>query len=398
MKLSNKNRGLIEKICRGLGYVNPLIPKKKKKIFIYNSTPSYQNNYAMYNYLINNEYQNTYQIYYYMPESDKYISQAKNVTLGNSLKGALYHYLTSKYVFFDTGNMRIKPSKTQCVMNLWHGVPFKRIGFLSKTAEKNMPTDLMNTFSKIILPNHHMKKTYADSFLLNDEQFFCGGQPRNDLLISDSNPLEKLNIDSKKYDKVIMWMTTYRISKDERLRHTSDSDWSKTGLPLLLNQEIVNSVSQELAEQNILLLVKQHTTGKTAKEPISETNNIKLLEESDFLEKGLQLYEVLGQCDALITDYSSVFIDYLLVNRPIGFVVNDIEDYEKNNGFNFEKPLEYMPGQKLLSLDDLSQFILAIANEKDNYNSQRKELSAYFNEYHKANNCQYILENMSIRQ
>lgn len=396
MKLNNKTRVIIEKVCRYLGYINPIVPKNKKKIFIYNSTPSYQNNYAIYNYLIENNYNKDYKIVYYMPEANKYIKQSENIILGHSLKGALYHFLTSKFVFFDTGNMRIKPSKKQNVMNLWHGVPFKRIGFMSKTADKDMPKDLMNTFSKIILPNSGMRDVYKQSFLLSDNQYLCTGQPRNDLLKKNIEPFEQLGISKNKYSKVIMWMTTYRISKDERLRHTSNEEWSKTGLPLLIDQEVVEELSKELKKNNILLIIKQHTTGKMPEEPIVETDNIKIIEEEEYLIKGLQLYDILGKCDGLVTDYSSVFIDYLILNRPIGFVVNDIKDYEENNGFNFDEPLNYMPGEKLLSLSDIFQFFENIKLENDDYEDKRTATSDYFNEYHTEDNCKYILDSMGI--
>lgn len=397
MRLSDKNRVRVEKICRYLGYLNPLIHKSKKKIFIYNSTPSYQNNYSMYNYLIKNGYNERYKIYYYMPEVKKNTKKADNVVFGDDLLGSLFHYLTAKYVFFDTGNIRIRPSKKQIVMNLWHGVPFKSIGFMSNAVEKNLPKDLMNTFTKIIVPNKSMKEVYLKSFLLNENQVYYGGQPRNDLLKMKGDPFKLLNIETSKYKKIIMWMTTYRISKDERLCHTSDENWSDTGLPLLVDQEKLIKINKELAQLNILLLIKQHTTGKSPKNPITQTENIKILEEEDYLSKGLQLYEVLGKCDGLITDYSSVFIDYLLVNRPIAFVVNDIEDYKNSNGFNFENPLEYMPGMHLTKLEDLKNYLIDISIGNDEHFNKRKQVSSYFNEYHRTDNCRYILESMRIK-
>lgn len=332
-----------------------------------------------------------------MPEVEKYVKKMDNVYISYGLAKALYHYLTSSYIFFDTGNIRVKPSKNQFVMNLWHGVPFKSIGFLSKTVHKDLPRDLMNSFSKIIVPSKNMKEIYMDSFLLNNNQIFYAGQPRNDLLTIKKETLGLLGIDKKRYKKIIMWMTTYRISKDERLKHTSNTEWSSTNLPLLTDEKAVKQLNEELERLGILLIIKHHTTGKKAESTILDTENIRVLDENQILSKGLQLYEVLGNCDSLITDYSSVFIDYLLLNRPIGFIVDDIEDYNRNNGFNFSKPLEYMPGKHIKTLLELYRFLKIVVEEQDKYKIEREEKSNYFNEFQKENNRQYILEQMGIK-
>ena len=57
---------------------------------------------------------------------------------------------------------------------------------------------------------------------------------------------------------------------------------------------------------------------------------------------------MLGSSDALITDYSSVYFDYLLLDKPIGFTVDDMELYIKDRGFIFNNPEEYMPGKRYI--------------------------------------------------
>ena len=71
---------------------------------------------------------------------------------------------------------------------------------------------------------------------------------------------------------------------------------------------------------------------------------VQFIQESDLEMAGIQLYELLGQTDALMTDYSSVAVDYMLCDKPIAFLLEDYEAYRKNRGFVFEDPLQYMPG------------------------------------------------------
>ncbi|MBN9647138.1 CDP-glycerol glycerophosphotransferase family protein [Terrisporobacter glycolicus] len=397
MKFKKKVRKLIEILCSVIGFVNPIIQKKQNKIFIYNSKPGYQNNYAIYNYIIENKLNEKYKIYYYMPGIENVIKKEKNIYLNYGLLKSMLHYITAKYVFFDTGNIRIRPSKNQIVMNLWHGTPFKSIGFLSKNVEKDLPRNLMNTFSQILVSSSNMKDVYIKSFNLNNDQIFFSGHPRNDLLLSNKDVFSELNIDRTKFDKVIMWMTTYRISKDGRLCHTSNENWSDTDLPLITNHDAIIKMNEILKKNNILLLLKMHTTSKESKVIVEGNANIKVLEEQEYISKNIQLYEILGKTDALITDYSSVFIDYLLLNRPIGFIVDDIEDYEDKNGFNLEKPLDYMPGKHIYEFDDLEKFFNNLSTNANEYEEKRIKVSKYFNEYNYENNCKFILDSMGIK-
>ena len=73
--------------------------------------------------------------------------------------------------------------------------------------------------------------------------------------------------------------------------------------------------------------------------------------------KGHGIYRLLGRAAALATDYSSVWTDFLTLDRPIGFVLNDLADYEQGSrGLNVPNLLELLPGPQLLSPEDCGQF------------------------------------------
>ena len=64
-------------------------------------------------------------------------------------------------------------------------------------------------------------------------------------------------------------------------------------------------------------------------------------------ERGVTLYQLVGSTDLLISDVSSVVIDYLLLDQPILCVSTDFEAYKKNRGFYFEAIEEWLPGPVL---------------------------------------------------
>ena len=99
--------------------------------------------------------------------------------------------------------------------------------------------------------------------------------------------------------------------------------------------------------------------------------------------------------DGLITDYSSIGFDFLLVDKPIGFTLDDYEKYKNSRGFVFENPLEYMPGNHIYSLSDLLEFIKNVAEQKDEYKEDRAKVrSIAHNET--EDYCQRIIEYFKI--
>ena len=374
-------RKFVESICRIIGIINPMIPKNSKKILIFNSKPDYMNNYAIYKYLIENDYNEFYYIYYSMPGVKNNLNSEKNVFLFNSKIKSLLLYLTSKFVLFDTGNIRIKPSSTQMVYNSWHGTPLKRIGFLSNSCEKNLPKDLMNSFTKISVSSSYFDNVYIQSFNLRAEQICHIGQPRNDLLFSEKVDLNKIGIDIEKFNQIIVWMTTYRISNDNRLIHTSDENWSETNLPILIDEDKLTSANETLKLYNQLLIIKIHGTSKVTNFKYQNYSNIIFINEKKYIKAGMQLYEILSKANALITDYSSVSFDYLNLNRPIGFIIDDLLDYQEKNGFSVDNVLDFMPGEKILSFEELKLFFYKCYLDYDDYAENRCRINNIVNEY-----------------
>ena len=73
---------------------------------------------------------------------------------------------------------------------------------------------------------------------------------------------------------------------------------------------------------------------------------------SSIQKQKMTVYTLLRNADGLITDYSSVYFDYMLLDRPIAFAIDDIKEYGDKRGFIFETPEDYMP---LYSLREAAQ-------------------------------------------
>lgn len=109
---------------------------------------------------------------------------------------------------------------------------------------------------------------------------------------------------------------------------------------------------------------------------IKEVNlsNIRFIDEEFFEKNGISSYEFVASCDAMITDYSSIYFDYTLCDRPIAAVWEDLEEYKQKPGLidNYEF---YMSGaEKLYNIDDLIGFVQRIGDDIDLLVSERRKI------------------------
>lgn len=366
--------------------VNKIVPKRKNQYLFFNSKEVYLNNYSYAKYLVESNQFDDKKIYYSMPEINDITVSKSDIIHVKSMVKTLFIFLTSEYVFYDTGNIRIKPSKRQLVINFWHGSPLKRIGHSAKKIPKDLKANSINQYSKIMVASPFFEDIYKKSFNINDTQILVGGQPRLDRLIKPKN----IDFFIKNAGNInVMWMTTYRISYDGRLLHTNNSNWSETELPIVCRFEDLFELNKLFEKIKINLIIKIHHGSVFSEDNrINKLSNILLILDKDIIQNNVELYDVLGNCDALITDYSSVYFDFLLLNKKIGFIVDDIDIYEESNGFNFNEPLKLMAGEKITDLEELFSFFKKIADETtDEYAKNREEINNLTNEYKEFGNC-----------
>ena len=360
--------------------INRILPKKKR-IFIYGGNRLYDNNEAMFTYLLENT---EYTIICMATEHKKYRlrDNVKFVPCTN-LKALRYMMTSSVQMDSFLHAVRMKPTKKQLFIQMWHGTPLKRI---DKTKERDGVY-----YSKILYPSDWYKKEYMKTFASREEQMFLNGLPRNDYLFKPVLPSFLAGVEGLK----ILWLPTYR--------HGFGEEETKSDIPVL-NEENVVELDNFLEEKHITLLIKPHPAQQGSLEGLftNSLSRVRLINDRTLDENNIVLYSFIGAMDALITDYSSVYFDYLLLNRPIGFAIDDIEEYRKNRGFVFDDILEYMPGEKIYDFGDLKLFIDHIQQGTDEYVHERKRVNDLVNHWQDGNNCErcrVLIDNfMSIKK
>lgn len=339
---------------------------------------------ALYEYMIENGYNEKYYITWIVTEPKKYNKKSpKNVQFISrvdesiSSKWQFYKAINqSKYFFFTHPYWLNKWKEEQIVINIWHGTPLKAGG-----------KDLSNIYDYFAAPSNSTFDLYNKFIGVTKKQYVVTGMPRNDLLFRNTNCLNKLIATNKK-TKVIISMTTFRQSTNMIDSNVEDP----YALSVVNSMDELNELNKYLEEKNIIILVKIHHLQKTEVLNKVSLSQIKYIEDKDLMEKDIQLYELLGQMDGMLSDYSSVTFDYALLDRPMAFFTNAIEDYKKTRGFLVDNILEYMPGHKIDNLKDFYKFIDDFDKGIDKYKKERSKICEFGNEYKDDKNCERVIK------
>ncbi|MDE6292587.1 MAG: CDP-glycerol glycerophosphotransferase family protein, partial [Bacilli bacterium] len=188
---------------------------------------------------------------------------------------------------------------------------------------------------------------------------------------------------------IILFMPTFR-SSTKLNRHDTDS-----ALPIL-NESNIMELDLLLQSLNQILVIKPHPAQNDISILGNRYNNIMIVKNNDLDRHNINLYELLGQSDALISDFSSVYFDYLLLDKPIGFTIEDIDKYGDNRGFTVDDPLSIMPGPKIKNFDDLKLFLIDLNKSNDQFIDERKRVRALTNEYCEGNARERITDFVGI--
>lgn len=276
----------------------------------------------------------------------------------NSIRGWLW-FCFAKYVFFTHPCFTRKFPPKVVSVNIWHGMPIKKIGRLIE----NDPEILSQyTLATSVFWGEIMKKAMSPR-----SEILSVGLPRNDRLFCNRiEVIEKLGIPSDQ--RLLVWLPTYRKS----VRGLSRLDGEHAGNVFEMPGINPDDLNTFLRTLNVVMLVKPHPMADFDK---SKTwSNLLIVDESWLRERSLSLYEFLGATDLLISDISSVVIDYLLLDRPVIHAFADLESYKTSRGFTVEPITDYFAGPVVTNSQELYEALESVVSGHDLAALKRREL------------------------
>jgi CDP-glycerol glycerophosphotransferase (TagB/SpsB family) len=298
--------------------------------------------------------------YFYSPKGIWYALRAKYLVYCVAYQDLSY------FCYLFSSNARI--------INLWHGTPLKRLGLRRTPVEVIARSALIGLIGRecdyVCSASEVVTKTLQHYFKIPKSRFLVAGYPRNDALMAANYLPTRLReyIEGK---KVILFMPTFREYElaGRRVNLFDDFKFRPHTLEQLLN------------EHNAVLLVKLHFRDAQLFETLKPrlgSNSIMLVDDSAI---DGDIYPLLARADILITDYSSVFFDYLLLDRPVIFSSFDLEMYRKNDrGFYFDYAT-VTPGPKADNWEQLELQLARILQGKDEHRQDRRRVTTLVNQH-----------------
>ena len=263
---------------------------------------------------------------------------------------------------------RVRPSRRKNVIFLWHGQGPKADGFASRrfTAVKlRKLDDMMRGVTAFLTCSRLDSYIRAYDHALHPMQIQPLGFPRCDFLTDNTlweERIPSLLNNLPDYEKVVLYAITWRSDGEGTFFPFDDFD--------------VGGLEEWSASHGILLLVRPHVNDNTVIEETLHVRNISFEVLNDVMK-------ILPEVDLLITDYSSIQTDFLLLDRPIIYVPYDLDEFQEREGLCYPDYDFWTPGEKVHSFKEMEKAIERGLEGNDGYAGQRRRVNGLVNEFQK---------------
>lgn len=281
----------------------------------------------------------------------------------------------------------LKKKSNQIYLQTWHGTPLKRLGHdiqVSKDTtfyRSNISYEEMchtydvdvAQYDYMISPNKFCSEIFPSAFGINKERLIETGYPRNDF-ITNANEQDIINIKKRLGipldKKVILYAPTWR-----------DNSYAAKGYTFELKADF-HKWKDYLQEEYVVVFKPHYSI-------VNKYENDESLQGFLYsIEANAEINELYVISDCLITDYSSVFYDYAVLNHPIYFYMYDLEEYKDElRGFYLDIYTE-LPGKLY---EDENQLLTDIKQQNFNYENLNK-FNQRFNHAQTGNCAQKVID------
>lgn len=327
------------------------------------------NSMYLYEYMCTNS---NYRIIWFTREKSIYnslIAQGKPVVYSRSIKAILLHLRAKVFISTVQFNDFFSPLMSNCILlDLDHGFPAKYVHFVDPGITKREINYefLLRKWIRYYMTasSYFTMNVVTQCFALPPKNIVFSNKPRVDvffdeqLRVGKNDMVEKI----KKGNKAIVWMPTHR---------------SCGAVPIDVNTLLDLDNIQKICEEiEAVFIIKKHFYHRYEKTDLTAYSRIFDLTQAD-----LDIQTLLFQADVLISDYSSCYIEYLTMNRPIILYVYDLEDYLKNERGVCVKMEDNHVGYKVRTKKELNDSLRVIGTDwSDSCNQKGRDeaMERYF--------------------
>ena len=290
-------------------------------------------------------------------------------------------------LFFKTKNMVISHGsdasyffpyfldvKSKNIINLWHGIPLKRLSLQVKGIRESKSRNRFQKFSSICAASTFEQFLLASCFDMHIDDVWVTGTPRNDYLLHPKNELVHEHPYLNK--KVILYAPTWR-------------EYGERSSFFPFKDKDLERLNAFLETQDAYLLMRGH---REEMERITDNYGEKKL--SRILPAHQEIFpdaqRLLAHVDVLVTDYSSIYLDFLLLDKPMIFIPYDLEQYQSYRGFLFDYET-HTPGDKVGTQAEFMESIDRALSQPKLGAIERAQMKNLFHSYEDGKSSERII-------
>lgn len=299
------------------------------------------------------------------------------------LRGSWQDYwysILARYLFITHGHFINRSPSNQFCVNLWHGIPYKLIGKLDGQAGR---VDTM-----VVATSELTQDIFAKSFGIETSRVAITGQARTDRLFVENRQALRQRVfpGVDQNTKIFLWLPTYRTTQYSGGR-TDGNHFDNVFNCSEFDQDEFN---RYLVSHNSICFVKPHPMALQQRP--TQNSNLVYVDENWLQEQCMTLYQFAGLSDCLISDISSIIVDFMLLDRPIVLMFEDIKEYESSRGFSFNPIADWLPAPVALNFGSFMDEVDAVVRGEDLHRAKRNELKSVFFEFDDAGSAARILD------
>ncbi len=278
----------------------------------------------------------------------------------------------AKHIF--TTHQPFKIKSKQVLSCFWHGIPLKKMALMSNNTSYKSDCRNIKSWQKAdyISSSSSLYETLMTSCIsVKASKYVRTGFPRIDALynpeVTKADVLKQYFNVTDVTAKIGVYMPTFRYE----LEDDSIMDKISRGNFFAFDYFDLSKLEQVLQKKNKYLIVKLHPYEmKKIDEKCKNYDHIYFLKDIDLFKFNYDMYDLLGNTDFLITDFSSVYFDYLHLDKPIYFVTNFLKEYEKTRGLLMGPYSDIVPGAKINTFVELLDIL---ENDTDTFAHARHQ-------------------------
>ena len=266
---------------------------------------------------------------------------------------------------------------------LWHGELVKPVGLLND--DRALAADIAPVCSPLA-------RVYRIAeFGLDPGHVPVIGSPRNDRLTAADRTAVRERLGWPTGQPTWLWLPTYRTAVRGERRRDGQERWR--GLPYAVAD--LDRLDRMLAARGLTVVLKPHPLAEQGLQP-QEPGALRMLSQADLERLGVSLYELMAAADGLVTDASSAWVDFLLVDKPLIFAFPDLEQYRADRGLNLEPYEDWVPGPIVADVSDLVEQISTTTAGADPYAGRRRRALRSFHQFRDDGSADRLLDLLGI--